>query len=393
MPVGNLSQIFQGFVAAQVKHPAPDGPAHGLQRFSTSRRQETVRVDTTVPHRLPCPECKSQEIKRRMSIVASPVRILAIDDLRLLGMQFQPAGCKAMPQRTAQRLRRLGALAVTNDVVRITLERDVRILPRHPHIERIVQKQICQQGANYPALRRPGPARYDTAIFHLNGHLQATLDVEQHPATVRMVTDGLEQQLPIDAVEVAFDVNVEHEVIPPAALTGLTHGIDRRSTGPVAIGIDMKHRFQTRLQVAADDFLSNAIGDRRNAQRARTAIGFWNIDPSHRQRKITPRRQSVPELVEVVRKISLKVRNRLPIYASRSPVGLHTLEGFPDVSLRDIERLCLVHRFLLSPVDQWPRLNNAAPLVQSHYRTFIPTTGCSAPVLRIGTLALVVVAT
>ncbi len=31
-----------------------------------SGRQETVRVDTTVPHRLSCPECKSQEIKRRL---------------------------------------------------------------------------------------------------------------------------------------------------------------------------------------------------------------------------------------------------------------------------------------------------------------------------------------
>ena len=38
------------------------------------------------------------------------------------------------------------------------------------------------------------------------------------------------------------------------------------------------------------------------------------------------------------------------------------------------------------------RVNNATPLVQLHYRAFIPTTGCSAPVLRIGTLALTVLA-
>src|SRR5271163_2862775 len=31
-----------------------------------------------------------------------------------------------------------------------------------------------------------------------------------------------------------------------------------------------------------------------------------------------------------------------------------------------------------------------APSVQSHYRTFFPTTGVSVPVLRIGTLALAV---
>ncbi len=43
-------------------------------------------------------------------------------------------------------------------------------------------------------------------------------------------------------------------------------------------------------------------------------------------------------------------------------------------------------------VGLWPPLNNATPLVQLHYRAFIPTTGCSAPVLRIGTLALTVLA-
>ncbi len=42
----------------------------------------------------------------------------------------------------------------------------------------------------------------------------------------------------------------------------------------------------------------------------------------------------------------------------------------------------------LASVDPWPRLNNAAPSVRPHYRAFLPTTDCSAPVPRIGTLAL-----
>ena len=46
----------------------------------------------------------------------------------------------------------------------------------------------------------------------------------------------------------------------------------------------------------------------------------------------------------------------------------------------------------LASVGRWSRLNNAAPSVQLHYRAFIPTTSHSAPVLRIGTLVLAVVA-
>ena len=84
--------------------------------------------------------------------------------------------------------------------------------------------------------------------------------------------------------------------------------------------------------------------------------------------------------------------DRLSVCSSRSVVGLHTFEGFPDFPLGDVERLCLAHGLLPSPVGPWPRLNNAAPSVQRHYRAFIPTTSCSAPVLRFGTLVLAVCA-
>src|SRR2546423_13087212 len=66
------------------------------------------------------------------------------------------------------------------------------------------------------------------------------------------------------------------------------------------------------------------------------------------------------------------------------------LEGLPDFPFRNLERLCLVHGLLPFPVGQWPRPNNAAPSLQPHYRTFLATTGCSAPALRIGPLALAV---
>ena len=46
----------------------------------------------------------------------------------------------------------------------------------------------------------------------------------------------------------------------------------------------------------------------------------------------------------------------------------------------------------MASVGPWPRLNNAAPSVQLHYRAFIPNTSCSVPVLRIGTLILAVLA-
>src|SRR5205814_5703532 len=105
----------------------------------------------------------------------------------------------------------------------------------------------------------------------------------------------------------------------------------------------------------------DSIRDRRNSQRPgfRLAVALRDVDTPNRWRHVAPRGHSVPQLVEVVRKISLKVRNRLPIYSSRSLVGLYFLEGLPDFPLRNFERLCLVHR--APPVTGWlwPRLNNA----------------------------------
>src|SRR5260370_28391929 len=108
----------------------------------------------------------------------------------------------------------------------------------------------------------------------------------------------------------------------------------------------MEDRFQDGLQVALDDFLGDSIRDRRNPQRSgfRLAVALRDVDPSNRWGQVAPRGHSVPELVEVIGEVSLEVCNRLSVYSSRPLVSLHLLEGLPEFLLRNIERLCLVHR-------------------------------------------------
>jgi hypothetical protein len=103
-----------------------------------------------------------------------------------------------------------------------------------------------------------------------------------------MMTDRFEQQLPIDAVEVAFHVDVKHPVIPPAALARRAHGIDRRAAGSVAIGAGVEHRLKTRLQITAGDLLGDAVCNRRNSQRAHAAVRLRNLHSPHRRRKVAP---------------------------------------------------------------------------------------------------------
>ena len=61
--------------------------------------------------------------------------------------------------------------------------------------------------------------------------------------------------------------------------------------------------------------------------------------------------------------------------------------GAPPVASQS-NGFALSMRLIPSLVDLRTRPNDAAPSVQPHYRAFLPTTGCSAPVPRIGTLIL-----
>ena len=76
-----------------------------------------------------------------------------------------------------------------------------------------------------------------------------------------MMADRREQKLPIEAL----DVEIEHPVVAPAALTSLMHGVDRRFAWPVAVGVGIEYRLQNGLQAASGDLLSDAVSDRRTA--------------------------------------------------------------------------------------------------------------------------------
>src|ERR1700722_13889475 len=55
------------------------------------------------------------------------------------------------------------------------------------------------------------------------------------------------------------------------------------------------------------------------------------------------RRQTIPEFVVVLPKISLEVRNRLAVYTSRPLVGPNPLIGFPYFPFRNVIWLCSMH--------------------------------------------------
>src|ERR1700679_2019954 len=192
----------------------------------------------------------------------------------------------------------------------------------------------------------------------------------------------------VNGVKETFDVKIKHPGILPAALSRQSHSLMRRPARSVTKGIGMEVRFECRLQTLLNHHLSHTVGNRWNSQRPHTPIRLRDLHSFNRRRLVTPRSQSIPELVEIGSQPQLELLDRLSVDSSGAPVGLDLLVGFPDFAFGNIKRFGLPSQILPLPVVWLNRPGNATPSVQLHYRAFTPTTSDSAPVPRIGTLAL-----
>ena len=82
------------------------------------------------------------------------------------------------------------------------------MIPAHPFIECIVQKQIRKCGANDTTLGCSLVPMFLGSIFQLSWSFQPPLHVEQNPFAVRMPAHRPEHQLVIDVVEKAPDIQI-----------------------------------------------------------------------------------------------------------------------------------------------------------------------------------------
>ena len=143
----------------------------------------------------------------------------------------------------------------------------------------------------------------------------------------------------------------------PAALTSSAHGVDRRFAG--AYCRRPSRRYGTPAPNAAPSS-DGQLPERYGQRQLECPTGAYR-HPSSEYPRVAPAEESqLPDNSRFQSSSRLFVRSasksdRLSVYSSRSLVGLHLLEGFPDFPFGDVERLYLVHRLLLLPVGfSWP---------------------------------------
>jgi hypothetical protein len=85
-------------------------------------------------------------------VLAPTVAVLAVDDPRLVGVKPQAHLPHPRGDPGQHALCLPPALAMHDNIIGIALKRAARMIPGHPHIERVVQEQVRQDRRNWNAL-------------------------------------------------------------------------------------------------------------------------------------------------------------------------------------------------------------------------------------------------
>jgi hypothetical protein len=95
---------------------------------------------------LPAPEGVAEEVEAGVLRLASAFRVLAVHDLRLVGVQFESNGPEPLGEVGQQMPCLTLGCAMDDRIIRIALERTARILPDQPLVERVVHEEVGQHG-------------------------------------------------------------------------------------------------------------------------------------------------------------------------------------------------------------------------------------------------------
>ena len=111
--------------------------AHGWQEVHEEPPSATDQV---------APKGEAEEVEAGVLVAALAVRVLAVHDLRLVGVQLETQGPEPFGDGGPQLSGLFLGVAVSNNVVCVALERTTRMVPGHPPVERVVHEQVGEQG-------------------------------------------------------------------------------------------------------------------------------------------------------------------------------------------------------------------------------------------------------
>ncbi len=361
--------------------PRPDRQAERLSCPGRDRWSEAHEAASRSSRHTP-PEGVAQKVEAGVLRVSRTIRVFTEHDLRLREVQLKTKGLESLgdlnPQTSGLHL----SVTVHEDIIRVALKRDARVLPRHPHIERVVHECVHQQRGDWRPLRGTSLPSNKSSIGHLHRRFQPPLDVQQNPPLLGVMSYRFEQQIMRHAVEERSDVKIQHPTLRPAASASHSQCVMGITPRTIAVAVGVEDRLKLLSQQHRRCGLGYPVSHRRHPEHPDPLPMILRyLNRPHRRGHVTTRAHPVPQLIEEIPLAALEHGGAYGVHARRSALGPNLLPRLEHEALANLKRL---HRRLCSPhqllPDQrvgvwvsWP----ARPLRSS------PITGPS-PLLRAG---------
>ena len=328
-----------------------------MERLLTAYQEDLLSLDE-LRRRMPELRAREQSMQaERQAILdqaADQISFLRLAETLTAFLQRLRQSAETLEIAERQKVARLLVKEVLVDNDTITIRHSIPAQPTPPDdsapppspgkLRVRGESYLLRSGRDDRALRRSSRPFDQGALRHAHGRFQPPLQVEEHPFAVGVPAHGLHQKAPIDFIEEAFDIKVEHPIVAPTTASGHGQRIMRRFPRTIPVGVRVEHGLQDRFQVALDDHLGDSVGDRRDAQRpSSSSISFRYIDAPHRWREVAAGTHPIPDPIEILAQIPVEILDRLSVNTSRSSVRLHLLVRLPHIAFGNTNRFGSIH--------------------------------------------------
>src|SRR5271170_5096835 len=142
------------------------------------------------------------------------------------------------------------------------------------------------------------------------------------------------------AVEEGPDVDVEHPVLLPTALTGQGQSVMGTAPGTIAIAVVVEDRLELLFEQHCGCGLGDAVCRIWHPQHPDPgSMVLRYLDRPHRSGEITPRTHPVPQLVEVGPLVFCEAFDAHGVHARRTLVRLDLHPRLVNEAFSDLKRL------------------------------------------------------
>ena len=220
--------------------------AKGIERLVQAYQEELLTLDEL---RARMPELRTKETSLSRALTSLDAQLLDRETYLTLTENLEDF---------LSRLRDTSEAATVEDRQKVlrSVVKEVLVGPERVVIRHSIPVQRPFRPGGYPLRLRShrGPLRSplfscdEGPVRHLHGGSEPPFDIEQDPSFIGVVSNRFQQQIMGNTVEEGSNVEVQHPVLLPTALTSNSQSVVGRAPRAIAIAVGVEDRLKLFLQ-------------------------------------------------------------------------------------------------------------------------------------------------